>query len=253
MSGVSASPSPAIEVRGLTKLYGAACAVRDLSFTVGASEVWGLLGHNGAGKTTVLKILVGLVHPTRGTAAICGHDVVRDPLPARAASGYLPERYALPMHWTVGALMEYVGTMFGLTGDALAAATQQALSLLAVSHLARERIGRLSKGMRQKVALSQALINHPQALLLDEPTSGLDPEGRQQVLDLVSQFAREGTGILFSTHILSDVQRVCDHAVLLHEGRAVAVGPLDALARQYEASSVEELYAKACAAASATR
>jgi ABC-2 type transport system ATP-binding protein len=233
----------AIEIRGLTKLFGAKRAVDGVSFGVRPGEVFGFMGHNGAGKTTTLRMLLGLIRPSAGGASVLGHDIVRDTLAIRRVTGFLPGDYALPKDMTARRFLRYVGAMFGYAGAALERRIDALLALFDLGAVADQRLRAFSSGMTQKVGLAQALINTPRVLLLDEPTSGLDPIGRHELLGLIRRLAAEdGVTVLFSTHILSDIERVCERVAILHQGRLVAAGDLAELKRRHQAALMDDLY-----------
>ncbi len=226
-TGAAPATGPAIEIRGLTKVFGATRALDGIDLDVPTGSVFGFLGPNGAGKSTALNILAGLSHPTSGTARILGHDVTAAPDTVRALIGYLPDVPGF-YGWMTGAeFLRFSGELFGLRGRLL---DERVTALLDLAGLAgvETPVGGYSRGMCQRLGLVQALINAPRLLLLDEPTSALDPIGRKNVLDMIAALAGRTT-IFFSTHILADVQRVCDRVAILDRGRVVAEGPIDAL------------------------
>lgn len=221
---------PAIEIRGLTKVFGAARALDGIDLDVPAGSVFGFLGPNGAGKSTALNILAGLSHPTAGAARIFGHDVTAAPDAVRALIGYLPDVPGF-YGWMTGAeFLRFSGELFGLRGATLDERVVALLNLAGLTGVTTP-IGGYSRGMRQRLGLAQALINAPQLLLLDEPTSALDPIGRKAVLDMIAALAGRTT-IFFSTHILVDVQRVCDRVAILDRGRVIVEGPIDELLKR---------------------
>jgi ABC-2 type transport system ATP-binding protein len=233
----------AIEIHRLSKAFGGTLAVDDVSFAVLPGEVFGFMGHNGAGKTTTIRMLLGLLHPTRGEACVLGHDIVRDSLAIRRLSGYLPGDYALPKEMSARQFLRYIGAMFGFAGVLLERRIEELLELFGLAAVADKRLGAFSSGMIQKVGLAQALINEPRVLLLDEPTAGLDPIGRQELLELIVRLARnDGVTVLFSTHILSDIERVCERVAILHHGRLIASGDLADLKDRHGAAHMDDLY-----------
>jgi ABC-2 type transport system ATP-binding protein len=234
--------SNAIDIRGLSKSFGDTIAVADVTFAVKRGEVFGFMGHNGAGKTTTIRMLVGLLRPTRGSASVLGYDIVRDSLAIRRLAGYLPGDYALPKEMTARRFLRYIGAMFGMTGAPIEKRIEQLLAQFNLSEVADRRLGTFSSGMTQKVGLAQALINDPAILLLDEPTSGLDPIGRHDTLELIRRLADDGVTVLFSTHILSDIERVCERVAILNHGRLIASGDLGELKRRHGAQEMDELY-----------
>jgi ABC-2 type transport system ATP-binding protein len=233
----------AIEIDRLSKSFGGTLAVDDVSFAVLPGEVFGFMGHNGSGKTTTIRMLLGLLRPTRGEARVLGHDIVRDSLAIRRLSGYLPGDYALPQEMSARQFLRYIGSMFGFAGAPLERRIEELLELFGLAAVADKQLGAFSSGMIQKVGLAQALINEPRVLLLDEPTAGLDPIGRQELLDLIVHLARnDGVTVLFSTHILSDIERVCERVAILHGGRLIASGDLTDLKDRHGAAHMDDLY-----------
>ena len=223
----------AIELRGLTKRFGDAIALDGVDLVVRPGMVFGFLGRNGAGKTTALRILSGLARPTAGTAHVLGHDVERATDAVRARIGFLPDVPGFYPWMTAREYLEFAGRLFGLdkaTLDARATALLEMAGLASVT----TRVGGFSRGMKQRLGIAQALINAPSLLMLDEPTSALDPIGRREVLEMVASL-RGRTTVFFSTHILADVERVCDAVAILERGRVVA------------SAGVEELTARATA------
>lgn len=240
----------AIEIRGLSKSFGNTVAVDHVTFDVRQGEVFGFMGHNGAGKTTTLRMLLGLLRPTSGNARVLGHDAVTESLAIRRLTGFLPGDYALPKDMTARRFLRYIGAMFGRSGDLLEQRICELLDRFELSSVADRRLGTYSSGMTQKVGLAQALLNEPRLLLLDEPTSGLDPIGRRDTLELVRSLARDnGVTVLFSTHILSDIERVSQRIAVLHHGRLLASGDLADLKRQHAAEQMDDLYLKLVKAA----
>lgn len=211
--------SVAIEMAGLTKVYGDTHALSDVDLVVSEGSVFGFLGPNGAGKTTALRILTGLARPTAGSASVFGNDIVRATNRVRAEIGFLPDVPGYYPWMTAEEFLRFSGRLFGLRGTTL---TKRVSSLLEMSGLAgvSTRVGGFSRGMKQRLGVAQALINAPRLLILDEPTSALDPMGRKDVLDMIA--ALQGrTTVFFSTHILNDVERVCDTVAILDRGRVV--------------------------------
>jgi ABC-2 type transport system ATP-binding protein len=222
--------------------FGETIAIEDVSFAVRPGEIFGFMGHNGAGKTTTIRMLLGLLRPTRGEASVLGYDIVRDSLAIRRLCGYLPDEYALPKEMTARQFLRYLGAMFGFDGAPLERRIEELVELFGLAAVADRRLGSFSSGMIQKVGLAQSIINEPRVLLLDEPTSGLDPIGRQELLELIARLARDGVTVLFSTHILSDIERVCERVAILHHGRLVASGDLGDLKHRHGAKHMDDLY-----------
>jgi ABC-2 type transport system ATP-binding protein len=228
----SAPAAAALEVRGLAKRYGTTDALRGVDLTVGEAELVGLLGPNGAGKSTLVKSACGLVRPSAGTVRVCG--VPAGSPPARRALGYLAELFRFPGWATADELLELHQRLAGSRGGA--AERAELLELVGLSDAAQRRVETMSKGMQQRLGIAQALVGGPRLLLLDEPTSALDPAGRRIVRDLLGELRRRGVAVLLNTHLLSEVERVCDRVAIIDRGELLAVGSPDELAR---ASGVE--------------
>ena len=211
-----------ISAERLTKRFGTFTAIENVSFEVAAGEVVGFLGPNGAGKSTTMRILAGVFPPSSGQVRVAGHDVVRQPLAARAAVGYSPERVSLYADMSVRHYLTYVGEMKSLARRAARRDADAAMASCSLEPVARRLIGTLSKGFRQRVGIAQALVGAPRVLILDEPTAGLDPEQVADMRTLVRDLRRERTVIL-STHILSEVEATCDRVIIIHRGRVVAL------------------------------
>ncbi len=211
-----------ISVSGVTKRFGSFTAVSDISFEVASGEIVGLLGPNGAGKSTTMRILAGVFPPSAGSAHIAGFDVVKEPLRARAAVGYFPERVAAYLDMSVESYLRYVGRMKGVARPELAEAARNAMTACGLEPVAKRIIGSLSKGFRQRVGIAQALTGEPKVLILDEPTAGLDPEQVAEMRELIRSLKQDRTVVL-STHILPEVENTCDRVIIIHRGRIVAV------------------------------
>ncbi|WP_448624715.1 ABC transporter ATP-binding protein [Geodermatophilus sp. URMC 64] len=223
-------PSPAVWCSGLRKRYGRRTAVDDVSFTVGRGEVVGLLGPNGAGKTSVIKMLLGLVRPDDGEVLLLGRRA-REPR-ARERVGYLPELFRY-QPWLSAA--EVLALHVRLAGARVPAAEQrEVLALVGLAERAGDRVGGFSKGMQQRLGLAVALVARPELVVLDEPTSALDPLGRADVRDIVLALKQRGVAVLLNSHLIGEVERVCDRVVILDKGRVAAAGTLAELLGQRE-------------------
>ncbi len=216
----------AITVEGLRKQYpGGVVALDGLSMVVPTGSVFGLLGPNGAGKTTCLRLLAGLTRPTAGRAIVSGTVVAADALAVRRGLGYL-EQDPRAYRWMTGReQLAMLGRLHGLGGDALSRAVTEALARVDLADAADRRTGTYSGGMRQRLGIAGALVHRPPVIVLDEPVSALDPEGRRDVLELIASLRGETT-VLFSTHVLADVERICDRVGILDHGRLVVEGSL---------------------------
>ncbi len=212
-----------IEVRDLTKTFGAVEAVRGISFRVEAGEIVGFLGPNGAGKTTTMRILAGIFPPTSGEVRIAGRNPARDPLACRRAVGYFPEYAPFYPDLRVAGYLRFVARMKRLPRAERPRAVAQVLAWCGLEGVARRRVGTLSKGYRQRVGLAQALCGNPPILILDEPTIGLDPEQVVEIRDLVRALGGSRT-IFFSSHILSEVEALCERVIVVARGRLVGEG-----------------------------
>jgi ABC-2 type transport system ATP-binding protein len=224
-----------IDVRDLSKTFRVGFfarrveAVRGVSFTVRRGEIFGFLGPNGAGKTTTIKMLTGLIAPSGGEAFLFGQRV---PSPrAREKLGFLPENPYVYPYLTPREFVELCGRLSGMRGRALRARAEEVLDQVKIAYAADRQVRRLSKGMLQRAGLAAALVSDPEMLILDEPMSGLDPVGRKEVKDLIFAERDRGRTIFFSTHILGDVEAMCDRVAILREGRVVVSGALSELLR----------------------
>jgi len=226
--------SAAIEISGLTKAYGTARALDGVDLVVPEGSVFGFLGPNGAGKTTTLRILNGLARPTSGTARVLGFDA--GSAAARSLCGFLPDVPGYYEWMTAEEFLRFAGGLFGIEKAALNERVSTLLELAGLSGVST-RVGGYSRGMKQRLGVAQALISAPRLLMLDEPTSALDPLGRKEVLEMVAAL-KGRTTVFFSTHILSDVERVCDVVAILDSGRVVAQAPIDELKARYGARRI---------------
>ncbi|MBK7233906.1 MAG: gliding motility-associated ABC transporter ATP-binding subunit GldA [Saprospiraceae bacterium] len=215
-----------VVVSDLVKIYGQQRALDGISFELSKGQILGFLGPNGAGKTTTMKILTAFLAPTSGTAKICGYDVIEQPIEAKRKIGYLPEHNPLYKDMYV---REYLLTFARLSQ--VPKPKKRVEDLIEMTGLTREQnkhIGSLSKGYRQRVGLSQALLHDPEVLILDEPTSGLDPNQIQDIRNLIKGFGKEKT-LIFSTHIMQEVKALCDRVIIIHQGKIVADDSIESL------------------------
>ena len=220
---VASNHADAIEVRGLTRRFGAFVAVDGLSFTVHRGEIFGFLGSNGAGKSTTIRMLCGLLRPTAGTALVDGIDVTRDPEGVKQRIGYMSQRFSLYELLTVDQNIRFWGGIYGLDRGALAARREFVLDMAGLrgreTTLARD----LSGGWRQRLALGCAILHQPRILFLDEPTGGVDPLARRQFWRLIDDLSQSGVTVLVTTHYLDEAER-CHRVALIHAGRLAALG-----------------------------
>ncbi|GAA1778579.1 ABC transporter ATP-binding protein [Luedemannella helvata] len=223
-------PTAAVWCSGLRKRYGRRTAVDGVSFTVDRGEVMGLLGPNGAGKTTVIKMLLGLVRPDAGDVLLLGRPAT-DPR-ARARVGYLPELFRYQPWLTAAEVLTLHVRLAGL--DVAAGERRECLGLVGLADRAGDRVGGFSKGMQQRLGLAVALVARPEFVILDEPTSALDPIGRADVRDLLLSLKERQVAVLLNSHLIGEVERVCDRVVILDKGRVAAAGSLPELLGQSE-------------------
>ena len=224
---------PAISIQNLTKVFPVPfkreriTAVRELSLTVEPGQVYGLLGPNGSGKSTTMKIVLGLITPTIGRTEIFGLDSRL--VESREAVGFLPENPYFYKFLTGIETLRFFGKLCGLSGRALEERARDLLARVGLKDAADRRIGGYSKGMLQRIGLAQALVQQPRLLVLDEPTAGVDPAGSREIRDLILDFKHRGLTVLLCSHLLSQVQEICDRVGILHQGRLVREGRLDDL------------------------
>jgi ABC-2 type transport system ATP-binding protein len=232
-----------VEAVGLTKVFRdfwmrtKARAVDDVDFEIRAHEIFGLLGPNGSGKSTIIKMILGLLHKTRGRLTVFGRQPADVSIKKRI--GFLPEESYLYQFLNPRETLDYYGKLFGLDRRTRRRRTDELLEMVGLSHVAHRPLGEFSKGMTRRIGLAQALINDPDFLILDEPTSGLDPIGTRQVKDLILELGKRGKTILLSSHLLADVEDVCDRMVMLYAGRIRAQGTVDELLRDTERTVIE--------------
>jgi ABC-2 type transport system ATP-binding protein len=231
----------AIRVEGLQKNYGQVPALAGLDLNVAPGTVFGFLGPNGAGKTTTIRLLTGLARPTAGRAWVAGVEIGQAGRPAHHLArriGHLPEEPVFYAWMTPREFLDHVGRLFGLGAHERALRVQELLELTGLAAVGRRRIGGFSRGMRQRLGLAQALVNRPEVLFLDEPVSALDPAGRKEVLELIERLRGQCT-VFMSTHILADVERVCDSVGIIARGKMVAQAEREVLLNQYAVPAFE--------------
>src|SRR5438876_1104633 len=232
-SGVPRSEEVVVAVRGLTKVFKdfwgrpKARAVDNVDFEVRRGEVFGLLGPNGSGKSTTVKLLLGLLNPTRGHIEVFGHSPRH--VATKSRIGYLPEESYLYRYLNSRETLDFFGNLFHLNKNHREDRAEQLLEMVGLTQARTRAVGEFSKGMQRRIGLAQALINDPDLVILDEPTSGLDPIGCREVKDLIVALARRGKTVILSSHLLSDVEDVCDRVVIYYGGRIQAMGTLKEL------------------------
>src|SRR5688572_6118213 len=232
-SAAPASHEAIVAVRGLTKVFkdfwgrSKALAVDGVDFEVRRGEVFGLLGPNGSGKSTTIKMLLGLLYPTRGVIEVFGRSP-RD-VKTKARIGYLPEESYLYRYLDSRETLDFFGNLFTLPKEERARRSEQLLDMVGLTGARTRAVGEFSKGMQRRIGLAQALINDPDLVILDEPTAGLDPIGCREVKDLIIALARRGKTVILSSHLLADVEDVCDRVVIYYGGKIQAKGTLQEL------------------------
>jgi ABC-2 type transport system ATP-binding protein len=224
--------STVIEARGLTKRYGKAVVVDHIDFDVARGETFGLLGPNGAGKTTTILMMLGLTEVSEGTIRVLGHDPAREPLTVKRRVGYLPDAVGFYDHLTATENLAYTAKLMGFSSDERTRRIADALARVRLSDVAHKRVGTFSRGMRQRLGLAEILMKGAEIAILDEPTSGLDPQSTVEFLDMIRGLRREGVTVLLSSHMLDQVQRVCDRVALFQGGRIALMGELGELGRR---------------------
>jgi ABC-2 type transport system ATP-binding protein len=222
--------APVVEAKGLTKRYGPTVAVNGLDLRIEAGEVFGLLGPNGSGKTTTILMLLGLTEPSSGTVRVFGHDPLRDPLAVKREVGYMPDAVGFYDQLSARENLRYIAKLSGIPENEREARIEQALIRVRLAKVADRRVKTFSRGMRQRLGLAELVAKGSRLAILDEPTSGLDPQSTQELLQLISSFAKEGMTVILSSHLLSMVQSVCDRVALFREGKVGLVGTVPDIA-----------------------
>jgi len=239
-----------IEARHLTKHFrdkkrGVIPAVEDVSFTCRPGQIYGLLGANGAGKTTTLRLLATLLQPTSGTAVVGSHDVIRDPVNVRAHVGFLAASTALYGRLTAREMIAYFGELHGMSDGAIAARIRQLADELDMHEFLDRRCDKFSTGMKQKTSIARTLVHDPAVMIFDEPTLGLDVMTARAIVRFVRQCRERGRTVIYSTHVMSEVEKLCDVVGIIHAGRLVAEGTLPELQARYGERDMEEIFVKA--------
>ena len=230
-----------IKVENLTKAFGGKLAVDDISFEVGKGEVLGFLGPNGAGKSTTMRMITGFIPPTAGRVSVCGFDVAEQPIQAKRKIGYLPESAPSYQEMTVRSFLNFAAEMRGLRGEERKRAVQRVVETCFLESVFNQTIETLSKGFRHRTCLAQAIIHDPEVLVMDEPTDGLDPNQKHEARALIHSMG-ENKAIIFSTHILEEVEAVCTRAIIIDRGRIVANGTPQELKARSETGRLEDFF-----------
>ncbi len=240
----------AIDVRSLTRTFGAFTAVDQLSFSVEAGEIFGFLGANGAGKSTTIRMLCGLLRPSSGTAIVGGVDVAADPEAVKRRIGYMSQRFSLYEQLTVDQNIRFFGGIYGLRGDELEARRRFVIDMAGLDGREQTRTSELAGGWRQRLALGCAILHRPPIVFLDEPTGGVDPLSRRRFWDLIGTLSRDGVTVLVTTHYLDEAEH-CHRIAIIHAGRLAALGTASALKERFADRPIVEVQADDPVAAAA--
>jgi sodium transport system ATP-binding protein len=238
-----------IETRGLSKVFsdkkrGEIRAVDNLSFICKPGQIYGLLGANGAGKTTTLRMLATILEPTGGSATVAGHDVVDEPQKVRANIGFLSTATALYPRLTSQEMVEYFGRLNGLDEGTVKKRIDEIFRRLDMDSFRDRRCDKLSTGMKQKTSIARTLIHDPQVMIFDEPTLGLDIMTARTIIDFIRECRQRGKTVIFSTHIMSEVEKLCDVIGIIQSGKLLAEGSLAELRERYQENDLEEIFVK---------
>lgn len=221
-----------VETKDLTKNYGDFTAVNKLNLKIEEGDIFGFLGPNGAGKTTTILMLLGLTEPTSGSATVWGFNPSREPLDVKRIVGYLPERVGFYRNMTASENLMYTASLNGLSKKETAKNMPELLASVGLSDVGEKPVGAFSQGMKQRLGVADMLIKKPKLVFLDEPTSGIDPNGITEILDLILKMAKQKISIIFCSHQLNHVQKICTRVGILSKGKFVAEGPIERLGRQ---------------------
>ena len=227
------SKKTVIETRGLTKRYGNVAAVDNLDLSIHEGEVFGMLGPNGSGKTTTILMLLGLTEPTSGQVQVLNMDPARQPLSVKARVGYIPDQVGFYDDLSAVENLLYTAKLNGIPSKEAMQRIEKALQRLGLGEVMHNLVKTYSRGMRQRLAVADVLIKEPRVVIMDEPTQGLDPEGARDFLDIIQSLRDEGITILLASHLLHQVQAVCDHVGLFYQGKMALSGTVEDLARQF--------------------
>ena len=224
--------TPAVQTFNLTRLYGDMVALNNLNLTVNRGDLFGFIGSNGAGKTTTLRILATFLAPSGGTAQVAGHDVVKDADAVRHVIGYMPDFFGVYKDMEVTEYLDFFGACYKIPSTQRDKVVSDVLELVGLTEKKGALIGALSRGMQQRLGLARVLIHDPQVLLLDEPASGLDPRARIEVMAILQELQRLGKTIIISSHILSELETLCNRVAIIEKGKLIYTGPVQGVRDQ---------------------
>jgi ABC-2 type transport system ATP-binding protein len=238
LNGIPAPPIPAVQTYGLTRMYGSIAALYGLDLSVMKGDLFGFIGSNGAGKTTTLRILATFLAPSSGRAVVLGHDVVRDADAVRHVIGYMPDFFGVYKDMEVTEYLDFFGACYKIPTAQREKTVNDVLELVGLSEKKGSLIGALSRGMQQRLGLARVLIHDPQLLLLDEPASGLDPRARIEVMAILQELQRLGKTIIISSHILSELETLCNRVAIIEKGKLIYSGPVQGVRDQVSSGRV---------------
>ena len=235
---MDATPLPAVETIHLTRTYGSMTALNDLNLVINAGDLFGFIGSNGAGKTTTLRILATFLAPSGGTARVLGHDVIREADAVRHVIGYMPDFFGVYKDMEVTEYLDFFGACYKIPTAQREKTVNDVLELVGLSEKRGAIIGALSRGMQQRLGLARVLIHDPKVLLLDEPASGLDPRARIEMMAILQELQRMGKTIIISSHILSELQTLCNRVAIIEKGKLIYSGPVQGVRDQMSAGLI---------------
>jgi ABC-2 type transport system ATP-binding protein len=231
-----------IEIHKLTKSFRDLIAVDHVSLTIPKGQICGYLGPNGAGKTTTIKLLGGMIKPTEGSANVAGYDVFKDPVEVKKRIGYVPESGAVYQSLTPYEYLKFIGRLYKMADTSIFKRIDEFAEFLQIKNVLHQRMSTFSKGMRQKVIITSALFHNPEVIFLDEPLNGLDSNSALLLKELLRNLSNQGITVFYSSHILEVVEQLCDRVVIIHQGKIVADGSVNALKEMTQKPSLEDVF-----------
>ena len=237
----TAAAEPAVHTEKLTRKFDDVTAVDNVTFDIQRGEVFGVLGPNGSGKTTTIRMLCGLLAPTSGTATVAGFDVLTQPEEIRQNIGYMSQKFGMYEDLTVAENLDFYSSLYGLTGEGKRKRMNELFDELGLRPRIKQLVGTLSGGWKQRISLACAIAHHPQVLFLDEPTAGVDPAARRRFWDTIYELAKGGTTILVTTHYMDEAAR-CQRIAFLSRGHLIAVGTSEEVTRQFGKPTIEDVF-----------